>query len=586
MRVLIDKHQTIEMTVRRSILLLLALTFAAGLPFCSVPTPALSQFASSVIYTDVAGKSGLVHTNVYGGRGKKDYILETTGNGAAVFDYDGDGWNDLLFANGMRLEQAESVQPGALILYQNKGGGRFNDVTAGSGLETKGWAQGLCVGDFDNDGRPDVLVTFYGHNRLFRSLGSGFTDVTARAKLPEKGTRWGAGCSFLDYDRDGWLDLFIANYVDLDLSKTPKPGQNPNCFWKGIPVMCGPRGLPAGHNVLYHNQRDGTFADVSEPGGILKPGGRYGLGVAVSDFDNDGWPDIYVACDQTPSLLYRNNGKGTFEERGIPAGVAYNFDGHVQAGMGVAVADYDGNGFFDLVKTNFSGDLPSLYNNEDGRFFSDLSKQAGLAANQLLGWGVLFLDADEDGNRDLLMSNGHVYPEVDAAGTGDRYLQKTLFYRNLGNARFSDSTDVAGSALKTLRPARGMASGDLDGDGHPEVAIVNMNEPPSLLRNEGTRQHAVVVSLSGTTSNRSAIGARVTIEANGLRQMDEVRSGGSFYSQNDLNLYFGMKGATELDRLEVRWPDGRTQSWRQQPVNQRLVISEGSQEIKKRPLQR
>jgi len=553
----------------------------------SVSTPALNQPASVVIYSDVASQAGLVHSNVYGGRSRKNYILETTGNGAAIFDFDGDGWSDLLFTNGRTLEQDESTQPGALVLYRNDGKGRFRDITAKAGLETKGWAQGLCVGDFDNDGALDFLVTYYGHNRLYRnSRNDGFSDVTARAKLPASGTRWGTGCSFLDYDRDGWLDLFVANYVDLDLSKTPKPGQNPNCFWKGIPVMCGPRGLPLGYNVLYRNQSDGTFVDVSEPNGILKPGGRYGLGVVTSDFDNDGWTDIYVACDQTPSLFYRNRGNGAFEERGIPAGVAYNFDGHAQAGMGVAVADYDGNGFFDIVKTNFSGDLPSLYNNEDGKFFSDLSKQAGLAANQLLGWGVLFLDADEDGRKDILIANGHVYPEVDTAGTGDRYLQNTLRYWNLGNGRFSDVSEASGPAFKSLRPARGMASGDLDGDGHPEVLIVNMNERPNLLRNEGSLQHAVVISLSGTTSNRSAIGARVTLEAGGLRQMDEVRSGGSFYSHNDLALHFGVGRATKLDRLDVRWPNGEIQSWRGLPVNQRLVIAEGSQDIKQRELSR
>jgi len=572
---------------RITFLLLSGLALGAFTRSRSASSPASDQVPSSIIYSDVAKPWGLAHNNVYGGRNRKDYILETTGNGAAVFDFDGDGWNDLLFTNGRTFEQDETTQPAALFLYRNDGKGHLSDVSAKSGLATKGWAQGLCVGDFDNDGSPDVAVTFFGYSRLYRNSGNGsFVDVTARAKLPTSGTRWGSGCSFVDYDRDGWLDLFVANYVDLDLAKTPKPGQNANCFWKGIPVMCGPRGLPLGHNVLYHNQGDGTFADLSEAAGILKPGGRYGLGVVASDFDNDGWMDIYVACDQTPSLFYRNRGNGTFEERGIQAGVAYNFDGHVQAGMGVAVADYDGNGFFDIAKTNFSGDLPSLFSNEDGRFFTDLSKQAGLAANQLLGWGVLFVDADEDGRKDLLIANGHVYPEVDAANTGDRYLQKTLLYRNLGNGRFSDIGEASGPALQTFRPARGMASGDLDGDGNPEVVIVNMSEPPSLLRNEGSLQHAVVVSLSGTTSNRSAVGARVTIEAGGLRQMDEVRSGGSFYSHSDLALHFGVGRAATLDLLNVRWPNGNIQSWRDLPVDHRLVISEGSQEINKLELRR
>ncbi len=544
----------------------------------------LAEATVKVSYADIAATVGLLQRNRFGGAESKAFILETTGNGAAFLDFDADGSNDLLVTNGTTLEPLESLQ-NSLFLYKNDGAGRFIEVSAKAGLNQTGWAQAVCVGDVDNDGDADVLVTYYGSNRLFKNNGDGtFLDATSQAKLALTGTRWGSGCSFLDYDRDGWLDLFIANYVDLDLGKTPKPGQNPNCFWKGIPVMCGPRGLPLGRNVLYRNLGDGTFADVSELAGILKPGGRYGLGVVVLDFDNDSWPDVYVACDQTPSLLYRNRGNGTFEERGIPAGVAYNFDGHAQAGMGVAVADYDGNGFFDIVKTNFSGDLPSLYNNEDGKFFSDLSKQAGLAANQLLGWGVLFLDTDEDGRKDLLIANGHVYPEVDKAAVGDRYLQKSLLYRNLGNGRFADITDASGNAFKQLRPARGMAAGDLDGDGHPEVVIVNMNAPPSLLRNEGARQNAISIRLSGTKSNRSGIGARVILEAGGQRQMDEVRSGGSFYSQSDLALHFGLGTARTIERLEVRWPSGTVQEWKGIPSNQHLTVTEGQTELARAPL--
>jgi hypothetical protein len=568
-------------------LAMIALGGMAGLPqerpFPEKRTPSA---VTAIAYVDVAASSGLVHENVYGGRSRKDYILETTGNGAAILDFNRDGANDILLTNGTTLEKAGAQEAQAILLYKNDGSGRFSEVAAASGLTATGWGQSVCVGDYDNDGDPDVLVTFFGHNRLYNNQGDGsFSETTAESKLPTTETRWGAGCSFVDYDRDGWLDLFVANYVDLDLSKTPKPGQNSNCFWKGLPVMCGPRGLPLARNALYRNQRNGTFADVSEASGILKAGGRYGLGVVATDFDNDGWLDIYVACDQTPSLLYRNRGNGTFEERGIPAGVAYNFDGHAQAGMGVAVADYDGNGFFDIVKTNFSGDLPSLYNNEDGKFFSDLSKAAGLAANQLLGWGVSFIDADEDGWKDILMANGHVYPEVEKAAVGDHYLQRTLLYRNLGNGRFADITADSGPALKILRPARGLAHGDLDNDGHPEVVIVNMNEKPSLLKNEGPRQNAVVVALGGVQSNRSAIGARVVVEAERQRQMDEVRSGGSFYSHNDFQLYFGVGKAARLDRLEVRWPTGKVQEWKGLPINQRFRIREGSSEIQKDPLQ-
>ena len=310
----------------------------------------------------------------------------------------------------------------------------------------------------------------------------------ARRNSPRKVSAT-AGCSFLDYDRDGWLDLFVANYIDLDLTKTHKPGEDPSCNWKGLSVWCGPHGLPAATNVLYHNNKDGTFTDVSEQAGILKPGGRYNLGVAAADFDNDGWPDIYVACDQTPSLFYRNRHDGTFEERAVVAGVAYNFDGQLQSGMGVAVADYNGDGLLDIAKTNFSGDIPSLFRNEDGKFFEDVAQRAGLAANHLLGWGIAFIDLDDDGWKDLVIANGHVYPEVDRSPVGDRYLQKTLLYRNLGNGRFEDVTREAGPGFAVDRPARGLAVGDVDGDGRPEIVIVNINSTPSLLKNTGPRRN-------------------------------------------------------------------------------------------------
>ncbi len=548
-----------------------------GVIFASTVALAAVCFSPALRFIDRAGDAGLNLPNTFGGRDAKSYLIETTGSGVAIFDFDGDGWNDVFIANGTTLERTGGKPTIASHLYKNDGKGRFIAVSDQAGFTKEGWAQGVCVGDFDNDGHPDLMVTYYGVNALYRNLGNGrFADVTRKAGLPDTGTRWGAGCSFVDYDRDGYADLFAANYVDLDLAKTPKAGEDPSCNWKGMPVLCGPRGLPAARNILHRNNGDGTFRDVSASAGILKPGPRYGLGVAAADFDNDGWPDIYVACDQTPSLLYRNLGNGTFEERGVEAGVAYNFDGRVQAGMGVAVADYDGDGLLDIAKTNFSGDLPSLYKNEDGKFFTDVSREAGLGANQLLGWGVLFLDVDGDGRKDLVMANGHIYPEVDRVQqSGERYRQKTLIYRNLGAGRFADITNSSGPGFEPLRPARGMASGDLDGDGRPEIAIVNMGETPSLLKNTAAGFNRAAVRLIGTKSNRSAIGARVSIEAGGVRQMDEVMSGGSYYSQNDLTLYFGLGGAETIGRLEVRWPSGGVQSWKGLPANRSLTITEG-----------
>jgi hypothetical protein len=533
----------------------------------------------SVSFEDVASATGLTIPNTSGGKTRKDYILETTGNGVAVFDYDGDGAEDIFIANGTTLD-AHSGPKRLPQLYHNDGHGHFKEVGEKAGFTVEGWGQGVCVGDYDNDGWPDLMVTYYGHNRLYRNLGNGtFRDVTVQAKLPIDGLRYGSGCSFFDYDRDGHLDLFVANYVDLDLSKTPRPGSGSFCVWKEIPVMCGPRGLPLAHNVLYHNNRDGTFTDVSESAGILKAGGRYSLGVATADFNNDGWPDIYVACDMTPSMLYWNKRDGTFEERGVEAGVAYNFDGALQAGMGIAIGDFDGDGRLDIAKTNFSGDLTSLYRNEDGRFFTDVSQQAGLGARQFLGWGIAFLDADDDGWPDLVVANGHVYPEVENRPIGDKYLQPTLLLRNLGNGRFADLTAAAGPGFAAMRPARGLAVGDLDGDGRPEIVIVNMNSTPSLLKNRKTGGAFLNVAAVGTKSNRSAIGARVRVTVGDRTMIGEVMSGGSYYSQNSLVLHFGLGKADIVDQIQIQWPSGMLQSWKKVPINQKVIATEGSPDL-------
>lgn len=531
--------------------------------------------APAIHFIDIAAQSGLTVPNTFGGRDKKDSILESTGTGVAILDFDGDGANDVFIANG---------PPSHSELYKNDGAGHFTEVAQQAGLTRVGWAQAACAGDIDNDGHPDLFVTYYGHNSLYRNLGNGkFEDITERAGLPLTGTRWGSGCALIDYDRDGLLDIFVANYVDLDLAHVPKPGSAKSCEWKGMPVWCGPHGLPAGHNALYRNNGDGTFTDVSAKAGILAAGPCFGLGAVAADFDNDGWPDIYVACDQTPSLLYVNRHDGTFQERGDAAGVAYNADGQLQAGMGIAIADYDGNGFLDIAKTNFSGDRPSLYKNEDGSFFEDVSEMAGIGRNQLLGWGVAFLDVDEDGWPDLVMANGHVYPEIDRSPIGESYRQKTLLYRNLGNGRFADITESAGPGFAPRRPSRGLAIGDLDGDGRPEIVIVNMNDKPTLLKNTGPRQNAIAITLVGTRSNRSAIGARCTIEAGGRKHLADVLSGGSYFSQNSLTIYFGLGSAERVDRIEVRWPAAETQSWTNVAANRTVELTEGSATVGSHP---
>lgn len=541
--------------------------------FACVCIAVMGAATETVRWVDVAKEWGLTAENTFGGRERKDYIVETTGNGVAVFDADQDGDEDVLLLNGTTIEGPGNGQPRLPVLYLNDGKGQ---LTAVGGFTTEGWAQGVCGGDFDNDGKIDLVIAYYGHNRLYRNVGGGrFEEATGKVGLPETGTRFGSGCTFLDYDHDGRLDLFVANYVGLNLATTPRPGKGEYCIWKEIPVMCGPRGLPLAFNVLYHQEANGRFRDVSSSAGILKPGGRYGLQPVSVDFDNDGWPDIFVACDMTPSLLYRNRGNGTFEERGVEAGVAFNADGRLQAGMGVAVGDFNNDGFMDIAKTNFSGDLTSLFLNEDGKFFSDVAGPAKLGVRQLLGWGIVFVDADEDGWKDLLLVNGHVYPEVEKAQVGDRYRQETLFFRNLGNGRFADLTAEGGAALQVPRVSRGLAVGDLDGDGRPEAVILNMNDRPALLKNLASGGRFLNVRLRGTQSNRSAIGARVIVEAGGRKWIDEVTSGGSFYSQSSLTLHFGLGTAERVDRVTVRWPGGKSETWTGLGVNGRCDLTEG-----------
>ncbi len=450
----------------------------------AVSTPA----SSPVQYIDVAEQAGLKIPNVWGGVEHKRIIIETKGSGLAFFDYDNDGWLDIYLTNGSRLDEhwPQGKEP-TTHLFKNNRDGTFTDVTSKSGLGRPGWQTGVCVGDYDNDGWDDLFCTFWGHNILFHNNGNGtFTDVTQKAGLSQAKGRWGTGSSFLDYDRDGHLDLFVCNFVYLDPDKPPTTSDMSFCQWKGVPTMCGPRGLPGDTNILYHNNGDGTFTDVSEKAGILKPGPRYSITSVSYDFDNDGWPDIYVAVDSEPSILFKNNHDGTFTDIAVMAGCAYNDDGHEQAGMGLGVADYDCDGWFDIFKTNFADDTCNLYHNNGDGTFSDLSFNSGVGINNnYVAWGCGFIDYDNDGWSDIVQINGHVYPEIDKYNFGETFKNPRLVYKNLGNGRFKDVSSEMGPGMTARFSSRGAAFGDYDNDGGMDVLILNMNELPSLLRNVG-----------------------------------------------------------------------------------------------------
>jgi hypothetical protein len=504
-------------------------------------------------FRNIAATAGLKRPFPNGGTTSKQSIIETTGSGVALIDYDNDGLLDLFIVSG---------EGGSNRLYHNDGHDRFTDVTDSMGLRSEGWGQGVCAGDYDNDGYVDLFVTYWGGNRLYRNIaGKRFEDVTAAAHLVQDRLRYNTGCAFIDYDRDGRLDLFVANYLKLDPDNTPAPGANPYCWYRGIAVACGPRGLPFDRNILYHANADGTFTDVSERSGIARPVGHYGLGVLTGDFNGDGLPDIYVACDQTPSLLYINRGDGTFDEEAVLRGVAYDENGRAMSGMGVAAADYDGDGRMDIFRSNFSDERETLYRNRGAGEFDEVTAAAGLAHNtQYVGWGCGFFDFDNDGWKDLLLANGHAFPEVDRLNAAVHYRNPIILYRNTGGGRFEDVSGSAGPGLSELHSARGAAFGDIDNDGSVEVLINNQNEPPSLLKQTSAfPNHWIVLQLVGTKSNRSAIGARVRLTASGRSQIDEVRSGGSYLSQSDLRLHFGIGASAEVDRIDIDWPSGAHQ---------------------------
>jgi enediyne biosynthesis protein E4 len=513
------------------------------------------------------------------------------GCGAAFFDFDHDGWLDIFLVNGSSLDpQVRDSRPTSFLFHNNRDG-TFTDVTKKAGLAHSGWGQACCVGDYDNDGLDDLFVTYWGHSVLYRNNGDGtFTDVSEKAGVAGSGTSWGAGCCFLDYDRDGHLDLFVASYVNFDPAKAPRPGESPYCRYNDIPVPCGPQGFAGGTNILYRNRGDGTFEDVSDASGISRPHGpsamvflgsnwqatgSYGMGAAAADFDNDGWPDIYVACDSAPSLLYRNNHDGTFREVAVPAGCALDENGIALSGMGVGVGDYDADGWLDIVRTNFSEQVTTLYRNYGGGF-GDASARAGLGVNRkYLGFGVDFLDFDNDGWKDIFIANGHVYTQIAKRKLHITYRQPKVLYRNLGNGRFEDVTARAGAALQAANLGRGCAFGDFDNDGDVDIVVNNLDGPPTLLRNDGgNRQNALLIKCVGTRSNRSGIGTRVKVSCGEHSQIDEVRSGSSYYSQSDFRLHFGLGQSVKADTVELMWPSGLKETFQDLSAGHLFVIEE------------
>jgi len=539
-------------------------------------------------FRDVAAAAGLTARTVIGGERTKQYILETTGGGVAIVDYDDDGRPDIFLVNGARLESSPEAAP-LSHLYRNKGDGTFADVTEKAGVGGQGWGQGVCAGDYDNDGHVDLFVTYYGHQILYRNNGDGtFSDVTRRSGLTLSKPRWNTGCAFVDFNRDGRLDLFVSAYVEYADAMRYAPGSRSNCSWKGVGVMCGPHGLTGSQNLLYRANADGTFSDVSEAAGILKARPAFGLTPLVLDYDNDRWPDVYVANDSNASLLFHNNGNGTFKEVGLQAGVALNADGRAQAGMGVAAGDYNRDGWLDIVKTNFDDDTTSLYRNLGGGTFDDATVAGGLGVNnRYLGWGTGFVDFDLDSWPDIFIVNGHVYPEADGIGGRYSYDQQKLLYRNLGNGRFEDVSSRAGPGVLVRKGARGAAFGDLFNSGRQDVVVNNMNDSPTLLHDcAPPAGHSLVVQLIGTRSNRSAIGARITVSLAGRRLIDEVRSGGSFCSQNDLRIHMGLGAHTRADRIDVAWPSGATETVADIEADQLAVIREGSGVVRREPLTR
>jgi hypothetical protein len=547
---------------------------------------ALRSADSPVHLTDITAQSKIAFSH-YSAPEKK-YIVESMSGGLALFDYDNDGLVDVFFVNSLTIGEPPDPKKMRCQLWHNNGDGTFSDVTDRSGLGLVAWGMGAVSGDYNNDGWDDLYVTCLGPNHLFKNNGDGtFTDVTEKAGVGDP--RWSCGAIFFDYDNDGLLDLFVSNYVDFRLDNLPEFGKGKLCQYRGVAVQCGPRGLVGAGDSLYHNNGDGTFTEVSKNAGVDDPQGRYGLGVIACDFNEDGFEDFYVANDAGPNYLYRNNGNGTFTDVGMLSGTAVSEDGAEQGSMGVAIGDYDHRGKWNIFVCNFSDEYNAFYRQEKDFLFTDVSfaTQTAQISFPFVCWGVKFFDYDNDGWLDLFITAGHVYPQMENARLGTTYRQRKLFFKNNRNGTFSEIAAQVGTSLMVPAAARSAVYGDIDNDGDVDIMVNNLDGPCLVLRNDGVNQNNFInLRLVGTEGNRDAYGTRVKVISGDLVQVDECRSGGSYISQNDKRLHFGLEKRNKVDKIEIRWPRGKAQTFADLPANSFVTLTEGNATPEVRPVKK